>query len=63
MGFMTTTPATSSIYTTADGMLSVFAGTNHTEYSCCVFEDTLTLSLASASKTGSLTGTILLQTQ
>jgi hypothetical protein len=63
IGFISTSPATSSTYTTADGVLTVSDGTNQTEYSYCVAGDTLTLSLVGASKTGSVTGTILLQKQ
>jgi hypothetical protein len=61
MGLVSTSALTSGTYTTADGVLTVSDGTNHTEYAYCSSEDTLTLSLKSVSKTGTVTGTILLR--
>lgn len=61
MGLISANPITNGTYTTADGVLAVSDGTNHAEYSYCSFEDTLTLSLKSAGRTGTVTGTILLQ--
>ncbi|HEU5074368.1 MAG TPA: hypothetical protein VFU02_09350 [Polyangiaceae bacterium] len=61
MGLVSSSPITNGSYTTADGVLIVSDGTNHTEYSYCSFENTLTLSLKSARRTGTVTGTILLQ--
>jgi hypothetical protein len=61
MGLISTSPMTNGTYTTADGVLTVSDGVNHTEYSYCSFENTMTLSLKSVGKTGTVTGTILLQ--
>jgi hypothetical protein len=63
MGLISASPMTSGTYTTADGVLTVSDGVNHTEYSYCSFENTLTLSVKSVGKTGTVTGTILLQKQ
>lgn len=48
-------------YTTADGVLTVSDGVNHTEYSYCSFDDTLTFRSGALGRTGTVTGTILLQ--
>ncbi len=61
MGLISTSPITSGTFATADGVLTVSDGTNHTEYAYCSSGDTLTLSLKSVGKTGTVTGTVLLQ--
>lgn len=63
MGLITSSPMTSGSYTTAGGVLTASDGVNHAEYSYCSFEDTLTLSLAGAGRTGTVIGSILLQKQ
>jgi hypothetical protein len=63
MGLISTSPITSGTYTTADGVLTVSDGTNRVEYSYCSSEGTMLLSPKSVSKTGTVTGTILLQKQ
>jgi hypothetical protein len=63
VAFISASPMTNGTYTTADGVLSVSDGSNHTEYSYCVSEKTLSLSLKSVGKTGAVTGTILLEKQ
>lgn len=61
MGLISSSPITNGTYTTADGVLTVSDGTNSAEYSYCSSDATLTLSLKSPGRTGTVTGTILLQ--
>jgi hypothetical protein len=63
MGLISQSPMANGTYTTADGVLTVLDGMNQTEYSYCSSENTMIVSLKSVGKTGTVTGTIVLQKQ
>jgi hypothetical protein len=61
MGSISTSPITSGSYTTLDNVLTVSDGSSETEYWYCSTGSTLMLSLKSVGKTGTVTGTIVLE--
>jgi len=63
LGLLITNPAASGTYATADNNLTLSDGTRDVAYPYCVAGSSLTVSQPTMAKTGTYTGTILLQKQ
>lgn len=63
MALVSTNASPSGTYATASNVLTATSGQDNTAYPYCVSASTLTLSLQGAGKTGTVTGTVVLQKQ
>ncbi len=61
MGLVAIPPFTSGMYSTAENVVTTTDGFTEAKYSYCVAGNTITMSVASMGKTGTVTGTIVLQ--
>ena len=63
LALVSTNASTNGVYTSANNTLTTTSGQDDTLYPFCVSASTLSLSLQGAGKTGTVTGTVVLQKQ